>query len=189
MIFNRIRRKFSEFLFVVRNVVVISRVAEIESKEVGDLILRGYSASDEYFISKIYKQLNGGAVFSRMQRRIYRLVGRRCLFVVEQKDSFGVYKIVGMNIYYMNKRDIEENTIHEGFIGVVPDLSGRGIATKMRQIAIQHFKLAGFSGVSTRISLNNSASLMSAKKIGFQPVEEYQDSFTGEKRYYMICNF
>ena len=89
----------------------------------------------------------------------------------------------------MNKKDIKENTIHEGFIGVVPEASGRGIATKMRQMAIQHFKLAGFSGISTRISLNNSASLMSAKKIGFQPVEEYQEPSTGEKRYYMICNF
>ena len=189
MILKRIKYKFSEFLFATRNISTIIRINEIKNKEVGDLIFRGYYASDECFISKLYQQLNGGAVFSPMQRWLYRQIGRRCLFVVEQKDSFGAYKIVGMNIYYMNKRDIEENTIHEGFIGVVPDLSGRGIATKMRQIAIQHFKLAGFSGVSTRISLNNSASLMSAKKIGFQPVEEYQDYFTGEKRYYMICNF
>ena len=189
IIFKKIKSKLAMILFYARNIIAASRISEINNTEIDDFLFRGYSSLDEDVVAKIYHQLNDGAVFSPMQRRLYHRIGRRCLFVVEQRERVGSSKIVGMNIYYMNKKDIKENTIHEGFIGVVPEASGRGVATKMRQLAIQHFKLAGFSGVSTRISLNNSASLMSAKKIGFEPVEEYQEPSTGEKRYYMICNF
>lgn len=185
----KIKSKLSGVAFIARNLSAARRLVKITSEEVDGLLFRGYSESDVEAIAKIYQQLNEGAVFSWILRSLYSCIGRRCLLVVEQRDAVGASKIVGMNMYYLNRRDIKENTIHEGFIGVLPEAGGRGIATKMRQAAIQNFKLAGFSGISTRISLNNAASLMSAKKIGFQPVEEYQEPLTGEKRYYMICKF
>ncbi|WP_191722716.1 GNAT family N-acetyltransferase [Comamonas avium] len=189
MMLAKIKSKLSGFVFAARNLSAARRLVKITSEEVDGLLFRGYSSSDVEAITKIYQQLNEGAAFSWMLRSLYSHIGRRCLLVVEQRDAVGTSKIVGMNMYYLNQRDIKENTIHEGFIGVLPEMGGRGIATKMRQTAINNFKLAGFSGISSRISLNNTASLMSAKKIGFQPVEEYQEPSTGEKRYYMICKF
>lgn len=92
-----------------------------------------------------------------------------------------------MNMYYFNSRDVKENTIHEGFIGVTAEAAGQGIATQMRKIAKTHFSLLEIKGISTRISINNVASLRSAQKIGFEPVEQYCDPHTHEERYYMIC--
>lgn len=189
MMFTRIKAKLGGLVFAARNIRLARRIGDIKNEEFGDLIFRGYSASDAKAISEIYQELNDGAVFSRIQRELYSRVGRRCMLVVEQRDPFGASKIVGMNMYYLNKRDIQENTIHEGFVGVVPEASGRGIATQMRKIAMRHFKSAGLSGISTRISLNNVASLMSAKKIGFRAVEEYKEPSTGEQRCYMVCKF
>lgn len=189
LMFARIKAKLGGLVFALRNIQLARKIVDIKNEEVGDLLFRGYSASDAKAISEIYQELNDGAVFSRIQRELYSRVGRRCMLVVEQREPFGASKIVGMNMYYLNKRDVQENTIHEGFIGVVPEASGRGIATQMRQIAIRHFKSAGLSGISTRISLNSVASLMSARKIGFQAVEEYQEPSTGEQRYYMVCKF
>ena len=91
-----------------------------------------------------------------------------------------------MHLFYMNPRDFKENTVHEGFIGVLPEYEGQGIATQMRKVAKQHFKQAGFSGISSRISKENLGSLHSAKKIGFEPVEEYFDNNMKEERYYLI---
>lgn len=189
MMLARVQSKLSGLAFAGRNISAARRLIEIRSEEIGELLFRGYSPSDADAISKIYYELNNGVDFSGLQRVLYRCIGKRCLLVVEQRDAAGASKIVGMNIYYMNKKDVKENTIHEGFVGVVPEACGRGIATKMRQMAIWHFKSAGFSGISTRISLKNSASLVSAKKIGFQPVEKYQEPSTGEQRYYMVCKF
>lgn len=185
----KVGRIFDVALYVVRNISMARKLDDIESRECDGLIFRGYSESDADSISKIYNNLNGGANFSLIQHCLYGHIGRRCLFVAEQIDEMGLPKVVGMNLYYVNKQDIQENTIHEGFIGVIHELNGRGVATTMRRMAIRHFKLAGFFGISTRISLNNAASLVSAKKIGFLPHEEYRDAVTGERRYYMVCKF
>ena len=92
-----------------------------------------------------------------------------------------------MNMYYLNSRDVREKTIHEGFIGVIPSMTGKGIASAMRSIAKDHFKADGYKGISTRISLNNVSSLQSAIKTGFTPIEEYAEPSTGDRRYYMIA--
>lgn len=185
----KIKSRLIGLLFFARNINAARHILEIKREAIGDFIFRGYSSSDEESIAKIYQYLNDGATFSRIQRKLYTCIGRRCLLVVEQRNAVGTSEIVGMNMYYLTKRDFQENTIHEGFIGVLPEASGRGIATKMRKMAVEHFKESGFSGISTRISLDNTASVISARKIGFQPVEEYQDPSTGEQRYYMLCKF
>lgn len=174
--------------FFVRNVSAARNAVDIKSEDAGDLLFRGYSSLDEKAISEIYKKLNNGNRFSMLQRKLYSRIGRCFMFVVEQKRLVGQAKIVGMNMYYLNKKDFQENTIHEGFIGVMPEVGGQGIATKMRKMAGVHFGSMGFAGISTRISLNNHASLCSARKIGFEPVEQYYDTQNHEYRYYMICS-
>lgn len=186
---NKVRSKFATIAFVIRNLVVARKVGIIEKQEADDLVFRGYVDADFDSISEIYSNLNGASVFSGAQRYLYRRIGNGWLFVAEKKCVHGTPRIVGMNMYYLNKRDIQENTVHEGFVGVLPEAAGRGVATKMREMAIQHFKSAGFSGVSTRVSSNNMASIASAKKIGFKQVEEYIDPSLNELRYYMVCKF
>ena len=183
--FVRLKKVFGIALFFLRNVIMARRLNAIERQGRAGLIFRGYAKFDADSVSKIYSDLNDGAVFSIAQRALYAFIGNCCLFVVEQVDG----RVVGMNMYYVNGRDVQDNLIHEGFIGVVPECNGMGIATTMRKMAIQHFKSAGLSGISTRISLNNAASLASAKKIGFLPQEEYRDAVTGERRYYMVHKF
>ncbi|XLX42193.1 GNAT family N-acetyltransferase [Ectopseudomonas mendocina] len=187
--FSKLKNKILNILFFARNINAARRVFEIKRGTFGDFVFRGYSPVDVGSIAAIYQELNGGAVFSRLQRKLYMRIGRRCLFVVESMDMFGVSRIIAMNMYYFNRRDIRDNTVHEGFIGVLPEFGGRGIATKMRKMAVEHFSVSGFSGISTRITLDNTASLVSARKIGFQPVEKYEEPATGEQRYYMICKF
>jgi len=138
-------------------------------------------------IESIYFELNG-TLFSKLQRISLLLNVKKCLLIVKIKEK-GLEKIVGMNFYYINKKDFKEKTIHEGFIGVLPAYEGQGLATEMRKIAILHFAKAGFMGISTRVSKGNLGSLRSAEKLGFLPTEEYFDSKVDEVRYYMVCKF
>ncbi len=176
------------WLFLL-NIYVARKVSDVECLVSEGLIFRGYSELDAGAISKIYSDLNDGAKFSFVRRLLYKLIGNRFFIVVELENELGVREVVAMNMYYVNSRDFKENTIHEGFVGVRPEFSGRGIATQMRKVAIKNFSGSGFSGVSTRISLANKSSLVSARKLGFIPIEEYRDDVTGEDRYYMILKF
>lgn len=149
------------------------------------LTFRSYQKEDAIQIAEIYAALNNGAKFAGLRKWLFNMVGSRLMLVAVSASDSGD-AIVGMNMYYFNPRDVREKTIHEGFIGVVPEMNGRGIATTMRLHAKQHFARAGLDGISTRISLMNKSSLNSAEKVGFVPIEKYTDVHSGELRYYML---
>ena len=107
--------------------------------------------------------------------------------MAESQSSDGARSIVGINFYYLNFRDFKEGTVHEGFVGVAPGFEGQGIATAIRRLAVRHFENSGFSGISSRVSCSNFASLKSARKIGYEPVEKYFDDLSGELRFYLVC--
>lgn len=171
--------------FLLQNLIHARNVKAFPETTVNGLTFRSYQKDDARQVSKIYAALNNGAKFIGLRKWLYNLVGPRLMLVaVSAGDSGDV--LVGMNMYYFNPRDVREKTIHEGFIGVVPEMNGRGIATTMRLHAKQHFTRAGLDGISTRISLTNTSSLTSAEKVGFVSVEKYLDSHNGELRYYMV---
>lgn len=159
----------------------------IELYEADDFIVRGAVAHDIEQLKIIYGRLNNVDLSRSNINLLKNFPGRLILIAEVTRGSKS--NIVGMNLFYFNSRDFKEGTIHEGFIGVVPEFEGKGIATAMRKHAIAHFRRSGLSGISTRISKNNIASLLSAEKLGFKPFEEYFDPIMQEERYYLVCNF
>lgn len=184
---NKINSLILELDFVFRNFCKTFNMTKVTSFTTNGILYRGMSSSDEPQVLRLYFALNNGARLSLLRRWLYRFVGNKLILlaIVQDKDGDSV---IGMNMYYLNQRDIVDETIHEGFIGVSPSLAGRGIASNLRKIAMTHFAANGFKGISSRISLDNQASLSSGQKLGFQPVEKYYDSAMAKERYYLICN-
>lgn len=177
---------FSEILFLWRNFKQLRKAKCFPTVQIGEFIFRGFAHSDAKQVNRIYKELNNGAHLSFLRGILFCLLGKHLMLLASHRTE-SENTIIGMNMYYFNPRDINENTIHEGFIGVIPEAAGQGIATQMRKIAKAHFASLGIKGISTRISLNNVASLRSAEKLGSEPVEKYYDSHLNEERYYMVC--
>lgn len=188
---KRIKAWVGAGLFFFRNLQLMLRLPVMEPVYIDGITYRGYKGRDSKKVAKIYAQLNGNNRFDGLRRYLYRLVGKRSLLVATQifGDSDEGEAIVGMNMYYFNVRDVFENTIHEGFVGVIPEMSGRGIATNLRRVASKNFEGAGLHGISTRISMSNSASFFSAGKLGFKSVEEYYDISICEQRCYLVKRF
>lgn len=177
--------KAKTLLFLAKSSASVVFLANISKSTTDGLIIRGASYSEIKNVEKIYKELNSTS-FSNYQKIQYKLHSKKTIIIAE-KNSDGLKKVVGIDLYYLNPRDLKDGTIHEGFIGVLPEFEGQGIATKMRMIAKKHFQNQGFDGISTRISKLNLGSLISAKKLGFKPVEEYYDKLMDEDRYYLVC--
>lgn len=179
-------KKLMRFVFLTKSTIkVVCLPNFLESRNDG-LEIRGANPDEIDNINDIYEKLNSQSL-SSFQRIQFKIHSKKTIIVAEQYVD-GVKKLVGMDMYYLNPRDLSDGTIHEGFIGVLPESEGQGIATQMRKLAKNHFRDAGFKGISTRISKNNLGSLNSAKKLGFKPFEEYFDSIINEERYYLICN-
>lgn len=184
-IFERIINKIIGIYSFKKTIAKFYKIKKIEEIEFKGLIFRGADINDLSEIKQIYIGLSGNE-FSGSNINLLKYCARKLVIIAEKKVN-GSKRILGMDLYYMNPRDFQESTVHEGFIGVLPEYEGQGIATQMRKHAIAHFKKAGFKGISTRISKSNIGSLRSAEKLGFKPVEEYFDTLKNEDRYYMVC--
>lgn len=173
-------------VFFLRTIRAAAQFSAFQEIVVDGMLYRGANSSDLETVSNIYERLNNGTKLGIFRRILYSIVGSRILLLAFKNHESNPV-IVAINMYYLNRRDVKENTIHEGFIGVMAEAAGKGVATQMRNIAKLHFGSNGIKGISTRISVNNLGSLRSAKKTGFVPVEQYYDSEMKEDRYYMIC--
>jgi L-amino acid N-acyltransferase YncA len=180
---KRIKLFISNKLFIIKIRYRFRAVPEIHSTVYIDVIIRGANKKDIDKIVELYQKRTGKVLSARHKYFLKKCEGKLC--IIAEKDTH----IVGVDLFYINPRDFKQKTVHEGFVGVLPDYERKGIATSMRKHAIEHFKKAGFNGISTRISLTNIGSLKSAEKLGFKPIEKYSDSEMNEERYYMICNF
>lgn len=184
---KRVCAKIKKAYFFKKTVIRCKSFNFIHESACERIFLRGADISDFSQLVPIYEQLNGVS-FSISNKKLLEYCSKKLIIVAEKKVN-GNKLMVGMNLFYMNPRDFKDQTVHEGFVGVLPDYQGQGIATRMRKHAISHFSKSGFKGISTRISRNNVGSLQSAEKLGFKSIEEYFDPNMGEDRYYLICRF
>ncbi|MHC8345302.1 GNAT family N-acetyltransferase [Pseudomonas sp. RT6P73] len=149
----------------------------------GEVLIRGFKLRDLRQVRQLYFDLNPVGSLS-LARFLWGAIGYRRLLIVAEESR--TKSLVGLDLFYFNSRDLQESTVHEGFVGVVPDYRGKGLATEMRITAKKHFQRNGLDGISTRISQHNQPSLISALKLGFEIVETRHSATDGDN-YYMVC--
>lgn len=135
---------------------------------------------------ELYKQLHDGTGLSLEKRLLLRFAGSKfCYILVSEKGE-----IFGLGLYYFNKRDIIEKTIHVGYTGMKKEFRGMGIGTVAFRNALQHFaKIDVLRGVSSRVSLDNIPSLIGKSKGNiFEIKEKYWDENEQKERVYLVCD-
>jgi GNAT superfamily N-acetyltransferase len=178
--------KIQQIQFIITNLLMSLRVKPIKTQVFDEYILRGATKSDRGIANELYRSFHDGKDIRRSLQLLYFKfgLGRKLVFLLIENN-----KPIGMAMYYFNKRDKREKTVHQGFTGVIPPFQGKGLATVVRRHALFHFKAGKLKGMSSRVSLDNKASLKSNEKIGFTPVEQYFDEDIQKERFYLICNF
>lgn len=167
-------------IFIIVNIIHAGRLMLPKDCKRNNLLIGRPGYYDILQIMRLYKA-SVGIDLGRPRKIVYLLLGKKLIICARDNN-----KIIGFMLFYFNKRDATEDTIHEGYIFVSPMHRGFGVATAMRQYAIEHFRRCGRSGISSRISASNLPSLQSAQKVGYRIVEEYFDCALNEKRYYLV---
>lgn len=175
----------SRAVFIARNLRCARDIDSFAAAWFGEFVVEPLSGRYLAAVDELYASLNDGERLGLPKTIVLRLAGARLCLIARHVDSG---EVVGMVIYYFNARDRKEGTVHEGYIGLREAERGRGLGTFMRRHALRNFARSGLSGVSSRISTGNLASLRSNRSLGFVTVETYFDPSMGEKRYYLICD-
>ena len=174
-----------QFLLVFRDLKMAFNISVIESKTVKGITYRGLNRSDLKEINKLHTLMNGGSSIALARRFVYWFVGSKIVIVVSKVES-DKEKIIGFNMFYFNQKDIAQNTIHDGFICIDNNYQGLGIGSELRRKGVSHFSCTNLKGISSRIDVDNRASLAVTLKVGAKPVDQYIDPITGVERYYLI---
>lgn len=181
-------RGISSILALVRDLRGGCTLVPIQEEQCDGILYRGLRRNEIVVIERLYALLSSTSKFPWHRRIAFWLLGRR--MVVVALTSRGSYReIVGFDMFYFNQNDIEEQTVHEGFIGVMPEWQGKKIGSNLRQHAIRSFRQAAVKGISTRIDMDNEASLASAFRTGFEVVATYRDAIQAKERAYLVCRF
>jgi ribosomal protein S18 acetylase RimI-like enzyme len=182
-----IRIIFNELIFFKINYFKFFNIDAAAEKKNDEIVFRGVKSGEIGEVLSIYTLLNNNKKINFIRSLLYQLLGNKIILIAVKRDAT-MERIVGISLYYLNKRDIEGNTVHQGFIGMIPEFSNKGIGTDLGEYALKHFSKHGFLGISTRISVSNIPSIKSAEKVGFKILEKYYDHNLNEDRYYMVCN-
>lgn len=181
----KISALLSEIRFLIRNVRVAFSISKIPERKVGSIRTFGLDGETYPQAKELYEKFNSSRRLGRSRRLLYHIFGSR--LVVACKDQDG--KLLGAAFYYFNERDVKDGTVHQSFSVVDSSARGKGVATEIRRSAILHFSNNGFKGLSSRVSIENKASLSSNYKLGFVSREIYTDPVTGLARHYLVCEF
>lgn len=178
---------FSRFIFLFRNLIVAYRFPVIHESVIGDYKIHGINGKSLNNAMKLFRSINGNANYDIFMLLLYKLVGVKIGFVIVNQQN----EVIGVELYYFNKRDLKEGTVHQAFRGIHENYRGHGLGTGLTQSALEHFEKTRLQGVSSRVSLNNKASLISNLKLGFEIVEVYyeQRAESREQRAYLIKRF
>lgn len=180
-----VKKIFSAFRvlkFVFLNAFFSLKVKKIEAVYCNDYKVSLLSSTNKKEALNIYKLYSSAGKLSIQNKLIWTLLGDKFCFVAENNKG----KVIGVALYYINERDRKDGTVHACFSGVIKEARGKGVATRLRMCAIQHFEKNGFKGISSRVSLTNEKSLSVNLKLGFKPVETYFDEGMQEERQYLI---
>jgi len=171
-------------IFIIRNVLYSTNIPEFQKFEYDNFTIEPCRSEDLEETFCLYKDLHNGKDLPKQNKLLLHLAGNKFCYIIKSEN-----KIIGLGLYYFNKKDIKENTIHEGYIGLKKEYRGKGIGTIARKNALYHFsRVKRITGVSSRVNLDNEASYRGNIKLGFEIKEKYFDTGSSKERVYLVCD-
>jgi hypothetical protein len=148
------------------------------------IAFQGAGWRDISAMRNLYRAWNEGKDFSFCRIVFLVFLGRKTCLVAKRAG-----RLVGYDLFYVNKRDIYDNTVHEGFIALLEEELGHGLGTLLRTISGRHFYDCGVSGISSRIYKENGPSMTSAIKVGFKITETRIEPGSQKTQAYLVWDF
>jgi len=183
-VLEKVKSLVSATMFICRNIFYSLRLDKFEVVDLGGFTMGPLNRKYFKEVIELYADLHDGKSLDRTKSLLLKLAGTKFCYIVKSSDC----RIIGMGLYYFNKRDIVQRTIHQGYTGLKEEYRGMGIGTRARKKALEHFAKSEFlTGVSSRVDIDNLPSLKGNVKLGFEIKEKYWDQDLKKERVYLVC--
>lgn len=157
--------------FLARNLSEARSIRPLPATRSGVIEVGSSHSSDFGSVCSLYEELTHSRLNLNLRLLLKTRIAALC---VVARDP----QIVGINIYYFKGPEDMKGAIHEGFIGVHPNHRGKGLSSLLREQAAAMYRAAGIEWITTKISQDNTPSLVGAQRCGFEIQQTLLESGT-----------
>ena len=173
--------------FLLDNIIHARKLVKIQKKQIESKSLELYQLDcyrkgDLKTIRSIHRKCLNSDI-TNSNRVLIQILGHKLCYLIRDNSQ----RVIACILFYFDKRDIQEETIHLSSIIVSEEKHGCGLGSLLVKYSIENLRgIKGLMGVSSRVSLNNKASLKVHTNSNFKIKEEYYDTELQEMRVYLV---
>lgn len=171
------------FINFIKNVMRANKLPEVHTHSSNNFSISSYKPKYLKQIMVLHeKELNSKLSYEK--RLLLMIIGTKICYIAMSNET---QQVLGFILFYFNRRDFIEKTIHLGAIAVHRDFQGKKIGSQLLKFSIENLsKSSLIKGISSRISLDNITSLKLHQHFGFNIHTTYFDSNEKKERAYMM---
>lgn len=171
------------FIKFIKNVMQAKKLPEVNTHHSNNFSISSYKPKYLKHIMELHeKELNTRLSYEK--KLLLMIIGTRICYIAISNET---QQVLGFILFYFNRRDFIEKTIHLGAIAVHRDFQGKKIGSQLLKFSIENLsKSSLIKGISSRISLDNITSLKLHQHFGFNIHTTYFDSNEKKERAYMM---
>lgn len=171
------------FINFIKNMMQAKKLPEVNTHYSSNFSISSYKPKYLKQIMELYeKELNTNLSYEK--KLLLMIIGTRICYIAISNET---QQVLGFILFYFNRRDFIEKTIHLGAIAIHRDFQGKKIGSQLLKFSIENLsKSSVIKGISSRISLDNIASVKLHKHFGFNIHTTYFDITEKKERAYMM---
>lgn len=171
------------FMNFIKNVMRAKKLPEIDTHFSDNFSICSYKPKYLKQIREIHeKELN--IKLSYEKKLLLMIIGTKICYIAINNET---QQVLGFVLFYFNKKDFIVKTIHLGAIAVHRDFQRKKIGSQLLKFSIENLsKSSLIKGISSRISLDNIASVKLHKYFRFNTHTTYFDIDEKKERAYMM---
>ena len=179
------KNEFDKIIRYFQNIYWSMKINRVSKSFDNALVYRGLKRNEVKTLIGLYKKLSP-IKHLKFSRIIFSTIFNDKMVVVVQEKSTA--KLIGIAMYHFIGFGKNNSQVHQFFTGIDTDYQGKGIGTKLRRKAMQHFFLNKVRYISSNVSIYNKPSLISNQNLGFVPSARFYDNITKEETYILLCD-
>ena len=167
-IFKKIFHELDGIKFLLRNIKATKKLPKINPKKIGKFLIEPGYKKDLNNILMLHRLLRDGRNLNIWRKILYSSRGKKLIFLLKDLNK----KVIGFEMFYFKKDEIENKIIHEAFIGINKRYRKNNLSVHLRKYSIKHFSNTNLTAISTNIPSKNKPSIISAQKSCFKLCKE-----------------
>lgn len=140
---------------------------DVTPRQEGELCLQPMQKKHLPQVQELHKELCGQPLLPWLYKAYCRCP-QELGSVITDKDG----RVIAYDLFMFNEAEVNQNLIHEQYLGVAREYQGKGLAVKLRRYSLSCYNHGKLRGASTLAFFHDIKALRTAQQAGYAIVSQ-----------------